>query len=774
MSSGFDEMKEKLTPSIFPIEGLSEVLFKFRILKVRENIPQDNKLPIRLQKWADELWKKHLKIPVFPTQRFNYPAFIVPDDQILKNKKSIEIRDVPDKTYHIDLLKDVLEINVEKTSVNERALICKMLERPFTEKLWSMRNIFWKDQWNLFYFQKPINLEVNKDSVNAYRGYKFAVVYMEDLGFFLAIDVRTRYVGRKSISDYSLEHKDLVDHLNLESVFKERPRFLRDNGFMKYPCKYSGFTDQSVSEYYINDNETVYNYYSNNYPQIKLDPNDDVVFAQYNESNDSLPIPSSRMFPIFNNDYEGVRKCSIKAQLSPNKRYSSIKKFLKYLTNIEYSGKEIKISKNIFTTNRTVFIPPNLEFGASKKLKIFEIKKLSINDEKFDKAVLNWRNKKIEFLYENGPFHNEPLPGIVFIYPESLERSIREKFLAKLESEIEKLTDKKLIILKQIPYKISDEEKMGSSLIKSISEFKNSERSIYLPVLWKKHYKNVYGNLKIELNPKLSQCAWEKTIRNISENESNFSKSQLRNLALGILIECGTKPWVIAEDLHHDLHIGIDLLYGHINYNFLYGKGGRFIKTETGSSISRGRYHEAIKKTPLSNQIISNIKSIKNEGHEIKNLIIHRDGRWWKSESEGLEYAIAHLKDEDIIPKETKYAIVEIRKSHLPIRIFSSRFKERKISLRNPLIGTYLKLDSNNILLTTTGTKAWDDFNRGRSANTLLLKVVEKEGNLNIEEIAEDAYNLTHLNWNSPDIDISLPVTITWADQALREKLSNI
>ncbi len=55
MSSGFDEIKTELSPTIFAIEGLSNVLFKFKVLKVRENIPQDNKLPIRLQKWADEI-----------------------------------------------------------------------------------------------------------------------------------------------------------------------------------------------------------------------------------------------------------------------------------------------------------------------------------------------------------------------------------------------------------------------------------------------------------------------------------------------------------------------------------------------------------------------------------------------------------------------------------------------------------------------------------------------------------------------------------------------
>ncbi|MTK10837.1 MAG: hypothetical protein F8N39_01570 [Clostridiaceae bacterium] len=386
-----------------------------------------------------------------------------------------------------------------------------------------------------------------------------------------------------------------------------------------------------------------------------------------------------------------------------------------------------------------------------------------------DKAVLAWKKRKIRFLYNNGPFHNEPLPGVVFFYPESLERSIRENFLEKLVVEIKELTGEEINILKQISYKIGLEEKMGSNLIYTISNI-DLERSIFVPVLWSGHFNSVNGNLKNKISPKLSQCALEQTIQNIGENNSTFAKNQLRNFALGILIETGTKPWVISENLHHDLHIGIDLLYGNISYNFLYGKGGRFIRAEVGSTLTRGRHHEAIKKTLLSNQIMNSIESITKEGHNIKNLIIHRDGRWWQSESEGLKYAISQLKDRNVIPENLEYAVVEVRKTHLPIRIFSSTLKDRKIKLKNPLIGTYLKLDSNNLLITTTGTKSWDNFTRGRSANTLLLKVVESEGKLALENIAEDAYDLTHLNWNSPDIDISLPVTITWADQSLREK----
>jgi hypothetical protein len=44
---------------------------------------------------------------------------------------------------------------------------------------------------------------------------------------------------------------------------------------------------------------------------------------------------------------------------------------------------------------------------------------------------------------------------------------------------------------------------------------------------------------------------------------------------------------------------------------------------------------------------------------------------------------------------------------------------------------------------------------------------------MNVRDLAEDAYRLTHLNWNAPDIEISVPVTIRWNDDALRASLAS-
>ena len=88
--------------------------------------------------------------------------------------------------------------------------------------------------------------------------------------------------------------------------------------------------------------------------------------------------------------------------------------------------------------------------------------------------------------------------------------------------------------------------------------------------------------------------------------------------------------------------------------------------------------------------------------------------------------------------------------------------------------GSHLILNESEAILTTTGQPGpWD--RQRRTAGTLLLRVASNPegGALDIRHIAEDAYGLTHLNWNAPDIEISLPVTIRWSDERLREIVTN-
>jgi hypothetical protein len=131
---------------------------------------------------------------------------------------------------------------------------------------------------------------------------------------------------------------------------------------------------------------------------------------------------------------------------------------------------------------------------------------------------------------------------------------------------------------------------------------------------------------------------------------------------------------------------------------------------------------------------------------------------------------MSRLKADGVLGPDSVYGVVEIRKSHTPVRIFTEVGPPAN-RLMNPLPGMYLVLDARRALLATTGRPGPWEQGQGRTAGTLLLNLVESTLPLSITSLAEDAYRLTHLNWNAPDIEISVPVTIRWNDEALRVSL---
>jgi len=766
----------RLGATLYPIRGLDSATFSFRVLRVRETLPKDNLLPRRLQQWADRLWRRELRCPVYPTTRFGWPGFLVPADAVANMKGGVTIHGVPDRDYHIDLTDIVHEVPLEKGTPAERDLICRMLERPFSLRLSEKRDLFWRAEWTLFFFLTPVNQSNPQDSMNAFRGLKFGVVLLAGATAYLGVDVRTRYVGRRSLAEYPPEERDAVlhDHLDITLNTDERSYFLRDNGSVKIACRYAGETGKTVSEFEFEPGRTVSDYYAGRYPDLHVDAEDSAVFVKDRTTDEiAKPVPASRLFPIFTTEFSGVRLCSVRPWMSPVERHRTIIDFLQHLRGVRYEKSDLSVEGEIFSAERTVFIPPTLEFGQGRSLSAFPQGLAPKGSEQFDREVVRWASKKYPTLLEAGPHHNEPLPDVALLYPENLPREVRETFIRDMKREVSLQTGQDLRLVQQVSYRIGAGERMGGALLRKAADIKPLPgRHLALVVLSDNFAQTVHGELKDQIRPTLSQCVMERTVRAIaSRRNPRRATSQVRNLALAILTEAGVKPWVLAETLHHDLHIGIDLLHGRVGYHFLYGTGGRLVLRRFGQAAARGRMHEAIKGPALQSQLEQTIREICGSGHKVNSIVIHRDGRWWPSESKGLRLALERLKEDKVLEPTARCAVVEIRKNHMPIRLLTKSGGEPNPLLQNPLPGTYLILDESRVLLTTTGRPGVWDRPDGRTAGTLLLQIAEQTGQFRLEEVAEDAYRLTHLNWSSPDIEISLPVTIRWTDEALRETL---
>src|SRR5437868_3555535 len=71
-------MNEKqLCATAYALNGLEKHGYPVRVLRVLDAVPNDDLRPVRLQRWADSLWRT-LRVPVFPRGDSTPPVFLVP------------------------------------------------------------------------------------------------------------------------------------------------------------------------------------------------------------------------------------------------------------------------------------------------------------------------------------------------------------------------------------------------------------------------------------------------------------------------------------------------------------------------------------------------------------------------------------------------------------------------------------------------------------------------------------------------------------------------
>jgi hypothetical protein len=235
----------------------------------------------------------------------------------------------------------------------------------------------------------------------------------------------------------------------------------------------------------------------------------------------------------------------------------------------------------------------------------------------------------------------------------------------------------------------------------------------------------------------------------------------LRNVALSKVLLTNEKwPFVLAEPLHADLTIGIDVKHHTVGYA---------VVSDAGRSI---RFHcEASQQSEklLSSQIKSQLEAIlrmefEDRGRSLGSIVIHRDGRAFPEECAGAERAIETVRAEGVLLPDATLTIVEISKTGpSTLRFFEVRQDSGSAPrVLNPQVGLHY-ISGHDAFLATTG---WP-FPRPGTSRPLHLRYVR--GGLPFKDCLEDIYQLSVLAWGRPEDCSRLPITIKLTDRALGE-----
>ena len=149
-----------------------------------------------------------------------------------------------------------------------------------------------------------------------------------------------------------------------------------------------------------------------------------------------------------------------------------------------------------------------------------------------------------------------------------------------------------------------------------------------------------------------------------NHEKSGKYQSYLSYTALDLLVTSGYRLWALAEPLHYDLYIGIDVLTNTAGFTFVADGGAicRFVPSTSEQQEALSAEQVAHMITTQLRELIARIKEA--YGRLPRHIIIHRDGRWHDSESMGLRHAVEQLFREGLLLAGVLVGVIEIQKTN--------------------------------------------------------------------------------------------------------------
>ena len=369
-----------------------------------------------------------------------------------------------------------------------------------------------------------------------------------------------------------------------------------------------------------------------------------------------------------------------------------------------------------------------------------------------------------------GPLDTTPFDAQYLLLPASAPRAINEDFTARFIDAMRAISGRQDYQASRVIYN----DRHARSLFRQVEAIKRAldENGItrgYVLLVLPDHAKpDLHNYVKRALWPDLQlQCAMAGKIGSHYEPAGNAGvfrprpdrlgrlASYVRYCALGMQTLNRKWPWELSTPLHYDVSIGIDVLNGMAGLTFVYDRGRRiFFRNH------QSRQKERLTAAQLRSILLQHLRAdLANLRLQPRSIVIHRDGRTFSSELEGLRQAVEALQREGVLADDLTVGVVDIRKSTADhLRLVEG---EQPHQMQNCLVGSYYLLDRTEGVVCTTGRP----FRFPGTAKPLTAVVVE--GALDIAWVLEDIFALSQLTFAAPDKCARLPVTVKLADDFL-------
>lgn len=765
-----------LETNIFPVLDLDKLSARYRLYRIRGLLPDQPEYFQNVQALVRRM-SYLLRTPAAVVQRADGPHLAVRDDASEPPSPIPLVR----ATVYLDPLQETFPLDFAHRSPDNDLLCLRFLQFMLQAPLLATQSLWQPGSGQPFFGRTPAE---TIDSMDRFIGFAVRAVVSPDGGLGLCVDLRTKFVGARP----------LPVRLTRDSfrTWKKR-HYIYRYGHQWYEIRADELSDLNVTEQLVPHDgrqipllEFISLQSRKPLPDdlVQL-PHDAAVIHYFNNQGQTRAAPAGLCYPIFDTQSKEVQRSQSKMTPPPHVRRDHIHAFSRqHLCTLRFGQAALRVSDTPLQIPQQLFSIPDLEFGGSRVLSVrgtSGAQQVSVDAVGRTRATL-LQDRAAGF------FVTDPLDRQYLLLPRSVVDSFGPQFINDLRAAVDTLFPQEH---DYDPIVVAYEDRgprtfldQGKAIVSAARE--NCRKPGYALVMVHETRKqrlrdqDQLAALTIRELRKLDLCAavshatvpqqayefrrdnsGEPVYRVRPDSRSKYA-GYLRNLALNkILLTNERWPFVLASPLNADLVIGIDVKANTAGFTIVANRG-RHIRTICSPSNQRERLLPDQVRKHLVELIAAEATAT---SPTVCHIVIHRDGRVFQSELEGIRRALSQLKREMVLSSDAAVTVVEIAKSSLiPLRLFEvTSHTGGRFRVENPQVGSYFAVTKKEGYVCTTGRA----FPRRGTVQPLHVRHVE--GPLGITQCMEDIYSFTALAWTRPEDCTRYPITLKLTDRRLGE-----
>lgn len=698
---------------------------------------------------VEGVWSAH--------ERFKLLTKIVNKIQSQEKKPFAPYTPSPDENYVVGCLpaeptvSSFEEAGLKVTYGGKRSLPpTRAAQRTLTEllnksKSYELRSILWSPGRHTFYPKRGRDLNSNYpgSKLVMFRGPFFRYNVLSNKRIILSLDSSTHYICSEPFLEHIREKRNLdlfVKEIGQarEAMRLQRRQFIGIHFFYdlyKNDVAIDGVDTRSISEIALSkptivngiECKTVAQYLKARYPGIRnLDESQPGLKGgelTYAPQFLHRTVPLEQVPDNILNDltfFMDRRPRSLRDDQRPARvRWDIIQKYY-----LQYNFQYASLGPTVLKMNGPLTFPITSHF---KKPRLLAKSGNPISVEELEAALASglYRPPRIDKVYLYSVMDSETNKA----FYENLVGYAREKYEVALPSEAVPLESNPAKARTQLENSIKAEDAEGLLCIAIIPG--GSELHGELT--------NICGDLGIP-----SKCVTMGVVEDVClEGKIMY----LRDTLASIITRADGIPWILHDKLHHGCYVAVDVGRSRSEYwamSIVYDRDGKFAIKQGKMTVGENLDEQSIKHC---------IREAQQYAPSSGSLIYLRDGEVFETEREIFENAVESYP-------YTEVAIVSIKES-VPYRIF----RRLGSAVAKPLSGDYYFLDDYNAVLCAAGGEEY----RHGTPKPIVAEVIPVRGDINVNDIVEDTFRLTYLNWGSPGRSYSVPAPIRLAHRSASE-----